>query len=165
MAPMNRLVLSFERSVSQVKHTFLVKTKDINTEAAQQEITSSHCLKDSKKVFILVNFEGLHWCVIFLDIVKRETMLYDPLNSSFANTLKEIWQHILKPMMDPNGDKRWRTVPPNGIQQKDSFNCGVFCLAFIESSIGITELPKDATMLRLRYLEKSLQTSDLTYEI
>ncbi|KAJ8538933.1 hypothetical protein ON010_g12941 [Phytophthora cinnamomi] len=99
----------------------------------------SKLVGDLGKEFILlpINCDGVQWCSIMIDIANAQVRVYDPMYSTYSDSVKELAKTIVSSLPPPTKSRCHITpyVAELG-HQVDSFNCGIFVLIACELFCG-----------------------------
>lgn len=97
---------------------------------------------DVDKVFIPVNMDQMHWALVVINVEKKIIEFYDSLGSGGVEIMTNIWCFVemeYEKKYNSSLPQMWRkknmsrTIP----QQTNSWDCGVFMIAFMDMlSVG-----------------------------
>ena len=99
-----------------------------------------------------VNF-GQHWCLLFIDLIKKTIIFIDPLGTSQKqiDQAEKGWNFFCS-SRETLKKFKWAVFNKKHTQQKDTFSCGVFVCNFFEMLCRGEPLDKevDLSSYRLR---------------
>lgn len=72
-----------------------------------------------------------HWIVVIVNKFKKCAYYYDPLERKNDKEVKEVVN-----LLFPSKRKEYKVSEIDFLIQKDSFNCGVFCIYYIFLYVG-----------------------------
>ena len=86
--------------------------------------------------FSVIHTEGNHWCLVFINFEKNTFTFIDPMKKnkklvkkSFTNWKKFVAAHGID---IEEMDSDWSLKEYEYSIQRDSVNCGLYCLSFLE---------------------------------
>lgn len=88
---------------------------------------------NKKKLFFPVNAGGIHWCLLYVDLMHGFIYLLDPARKNhycsdlYFNNFKNFYK-----ILNPDSDINWQVKTINYPCQQDGFNCGVFVIYYMK---------------------------------
>ena len=99
---------------------------------SEESSINKHWTKNTEIIFIPILINGNHWIGCIIDIKLYTFRVYDPMNQIGKNKpviekIKRIGKTLSIVLKD---DREWFYINEKLIEQKDTFNCGVFVCAY-----------------------------------
>jgi Ulp1 family protease len=87
-------------------------------------------------LFTVVNYRGNHWCMLLISLETCEFTFIDPVkkNVRLADKVFANWKNYISSFNVDIDDinSTWIVKEYSHSFQRDSFNCGIYCLLFLE---------------------------------